>query len=199
MIAPPFWHRIPVDQVAAELSRLNHGTPPRSFGECCDVAAALHWRVMIVPVPEVQALSSRTKHIIQIGQGDDRELFHRCLHELSEIITGRESAEPEYHTDTDERHHDVACHLMEHLQPWFDAERERLETERSVQASIVQQAVAQLDAARNEMRRFLDASEDAGDLHDVTPPDGAALKRLHGEVLREQERLRMIDARLRCL
>jgi hypothetical protein len=199
MIAPTQWHRVPIDQVEAEMRRLNHGAPPASFAECCDAAAALNWRVLILPVPECPASSDPLKHIIYVPEGEDRELFRYALHELSEIITAKEGGEPEFQANDDAAHHDVACQILDHLRPWFDAERERLAVQRAAADAVVQQAAAQLAERSDAMRAFLEAAQTEQDLYGVAPPDGAALIHAQQDLRVARQHLASIDARLRCL
>jgi hypothetical protein len=199
MIAPTQWHRVPLSQVADELSRLNHGAPPASFSECCDAAAALNWRVLILPAPECPAISDPLKHIIYVPEGEDRELFQYVLHELSEVITAKEGGEPEFQASDDDAHHDVACRILDHLRPWFDAERERLGVQRADADAKVQQAAAQMEARSAAILAYLDAAQSGQDLYGMLRPDIDALPRAQQELRCAREHLATIDARLRCL
>ena len=201
MVSPSQWHVVPVQQVASELSRLNHGALPQSFEDCCDVAAALGWKIRILPVSECPVSSSLLKHIIYVPQtDDDRALFQYVLHELSEVITAKEGGEPEFQASgAFNEHHDIAGRIYDHLQPWFEAERVRLETQRTEEEGIVRDLTGQVRLISEEMRAFGLAAMEGKDLYGSVPPDGLALIKLQGELNQHTERLKSISARLRCI
>ena len=199
MVTSTNWFAAPVNQVTSELSRLNGGSPPRSFQECCDVASALNWRVMIMPVPECPPCSDPKKHLIYVPQGDDRHLFQYTLHELSEVITGKEGGEPEFQADTESRHHDVACLIFGHLEPWFEKQRRKLERERSIEVHHVQQFTADMRALSEDLKAFALAAVEGEDLSRRVLPDARMLVCLQKSLRVHVERISMIDARLRCL
>jgi hypothetical protein len=115
MMIPSLWHCDPLSQVAAELSRLNRGIAPQSFPECCAVATLLEWGTRIVPGLETPALSVPSKRLIYLRQAQDCILFAVMLHEISEIITGRDGGEPPFQANDGDCHHDVACRIFDHL------------------------------------------------------------------------------------
>lgn len=127
------WHSIPVEQVIAELARLNRGAVPCSFEECCDIAAALNWRILFLPPEEEQvAHISERKHIIYIPHAlQDQELFRVTLHEISELITAKVGGEPEYRfIGGNEEHHNVAVLTTERIRDRFQRETRRLRRRR---------------------------------------------------------------------
>ena len=200
MDVPWGWYGVPVQQVASELVRLNRGTVPQSLEECCDVAAALGWKIRIMPVAECPPHSNAVKHMIYVPQGEDRELFQYALHELSEVITAREGGEPEFQASgASGEHHDVACRIYDHLQPWFEAERQRLEQQRAEEERFVACLTGQVRQISEEMQGFAHAALEGRDLYGLVPPDGMMLIRLQGEMQHHSERLKIINARLRCI
>lgn len=200
MVFPPHWFAVPVQQVASELARLNHGAIPQSFEECCDVAQVMGWRIRIMPVAECPAHSNPIKHIIYVPQSEDRELFQYALHELSEVITGREGGEPQFQASgAIDEHHDVASRIFDHLQPWFEAERQRLEKKRGEEERFVVCLTDQVKQISEEMHAFARAATEGSDLYGRVPPDVMMLIRLQGVMQHHTERLKMINARLRCI
>jgi hypothetical protein len=200
MVFPPHWHEVPVQQVASELVRLNRGVLPQSFEECCDVAAAVGWSIRIMPVAECPPHSNPIKRIIYVPQSEDRELFQYALHELSEVITGREGGEPEFQASgAIDEHHEVATRIFDHLLPWFEAERQRLGKQRGEEELLVAGLTDQVRQISEEMQSFALAALAGSDLYGRVPPNGLMLIRLQTELQHHNERLKMINARLRCI
>ena len=114
------WREVPVSQVIRELQRLNFGRLPHTLADCEAIADRLHWRLRILPralCPE--PFASERKHVIYLPDTDEpADLVRVALHELSEIITGKEGGEPEYwHPGGEEVHHQVALLVEAH---WTD-------------------------------------------------------------------------------
>ena len=105
------WRKVPVQQVMAELRRLNFGQPPRTYAECLAVARRLNWKLRIQPreTEEGACLSEQKRAIYLPITENEEELVRRILHEFAEIIIRKEGGEPEYwYAGGEEEHHRVA-------------------------------------------------------------------------------------------
>jgi hypothetical protein len=195
------WHGVPVDQVVAELVRLNRGATPRSFEECCEVASALNWRILILPPCENPVAHINEKqHIIYIPPVDDRDLFRMALHEISELITGKEGGEPEFHfAGQDEEHHNVAEMLVDHINAQLVSERESLQKQISLAERSVVKSRGILDRMSAELQAFTLAASEGCDVYGMPLPDSAALMKVAGQLRVHQHRLNVLQARLRCI